>query len=71
MQVQSLKVIEEDRKVIKLVPIRASTRIVSLKARLLKKIGLDPKNDELYGRWKIVQVDGKKVLVLEVYPLPR
>jgi len=54
--------------VIKLVPVnRSSTRIVSLRARILRQMGIDPDRD-LYGRWKIVEVDGQKMLVLDLYP---
>jgi|GEM_PF-4664167 len=58
----------EDEKIVKLVKVGSSSRIVSLKGKLLKMIGLDT-TKELYGRWKIVETeDGKKHLVLEILP---
>ena len=61
------KLIETDKKIIKLVRVGSTCRIVPLKGKILKRLGVDP-DSELYGRWKIIEIDGKKQLVLEILP---
>lgn len=65
-----VQIVSEDQKIVKLVRVKNKTRIVSLKSKLLEEMGIEP-TQELYGRWKVAKINGRTVLVLEVYPIHR